>query len=240
MDIFFLQVLLLLIPGIIWERIDNRCGVNRPDTQFDILRRAFCFGLSAYAGLFVLAAIGNLLTHLIHLGQPFQLHMVVLKKDDYTLGSSDVGEVAAASGLAVVMSILWLYITNNKLPIRLMQYVNATRRFGDEDVWDFTFNSRRAEVEYVHVRDFDNKLVYSGWVEVFSETGGTRELVLRNVVVASLEDPSQSYETPRLYLARPVDNLTIEFPYVAQEPEDKPNEQESATDSEVKPDRSES
>ena len=214
MDIFLLQLVLLFIPGIIWERIDNRCGVNRPDTQFDIVRRAFCFGLSAYAALVVLAPIGNLATAFLHLGQPFQLHMVVFKKDVYTLQGADIGEVIAASVISLVLSIPWLFITNNKLPIRFMQWIRATRRFGDEDVWDYVFNSREAEVEYVHVRDFDNRLTYSGWVELFSETGGTRELVLREVAVSGM-DGGTPYTTPRLYLSRPVDNLTIEYPYRA-------------------------
>ena len=220
MDIFFLQLVLLFIPGIIWERIDNRFGVNRPSAQFDILRRAFCFGLTSYVALFLLAAIVNGVGHLARPDQHrlIRLSMVALQKDTYTLDGSAVGEIIAASAAAFLLSIAWLYITNNKLPVRFMQWIGATRRFGDEDVWDFTFNSRRAEVEYVHVRDFDNELTYSGWVEVFSETGATRELVLRDVEIRAI-DGTDAYTMPRVYLARPVDKITIEFPYDPDEQE---------------------
>lgn len=214
MDIFFLQLVLLFIPGIIWERIDNRFGVNRPSAQFDIIRRAFCFGLSAYAATFLVIALANGIGHLLHPGRTrlVKLHMVSLTKDAYTLDSSSVIEIVAASIFALMLSVGWLYVTNYKLPVRLMQAIGATRRFGDEDVWDFTFNSRRAEVEYVHVRDLENELNWSGWVELFSETGHTRELVLRDVEVTNIAGELQ-YETPRVYLARATDAVTIEFPY---------------------------
>ena len=173
MDIFFLQLVLLFIPGIVWERIDNRFGVNRPNTQFDILRRAFCFGLTSYIVLFLAAAMVNGAWHHWHPNRPRLVHlsMVAFQKDAYTLDASSVWEIIAASVAALVLSIIWLYVTNNKIPVWIMQRIGATRRFGDEDVWDFTFNSKRAEVEYVHVRDFDNQLTYAGWVEVFSGNG---------------------------------------------------------------------
>lgn len=216
MDIFFLQLVLLFIPGIVWERVDNRFGVNRPNTQFDILRRAFCFGLTSYVALFLVVAMVNGGWHHWHPNGPRLIHlsMVAFQKDVYTLDASTVGEIVAASVAALVLSIIWLYVTNNKIPVWIMQRIGATRRFGDEDVWDFTFNSKRAEVEYVHVRDFDNQLTYAGWVEVFSETGGTCELVLRDVEVTAI-DGTEGYAVPRLYLARPKDKMTIEFPYDA-------------------------
>ena len=218
MDIFFLQLVLLFIPGIVWERIDNRFGVNRPNAQFDILRRAFCFGLTSYVALFLVAATINGAWHYWKPDRPRLIHlsMVALQRDTYTLDASSVGEIGAASVAALVLSILWLYVTNAKVPVGIVQRIGATRRFGDEDVWDFTFNSRNAEVEYVHVRDFDNQLTYAGWVDVFSETGGTRELVLRDVNVTAI-DGTEGYTVPRLYLARPMDKITIEFPYAPKE-----------------------
>lgn len=58
--------------------------------------------------------------------------------------------------------------------------IKATKTYGDEDVWDFTFNSSDAAVEYVHFRDFANRIVYAGGVREFSETDKLRELVLRD------------------------------------------------------------
>jgi hypothetical protein len=112
--------------------------------------------------------------------------------------------------------VLWLYASTYKLLTQLLQQIKATKRYGDEDVWDYTFNSGRPDVEYVHVRDFDKKITYAGWVEAFSESEKQRELRLRDVLVYDFEG-KVLFETPRVYLARKADNIDIEFPY--REPE---------------------
>lgn len=220
MDIFFLQLVVLFIPGIIWERIDNRFGVNRPSNQFDVLRRSFCFGISSFVVSNVLIVFLDLI--LASLSLTFSIDtrrlpfmspaMHSFEKDRFSLNTLDFAWIAYVSIVATALSIIWLYATNRKWAIKFMQQIGATKRFGDEDVWDFTFNSREASVEYVHVRDLDNDLNWSGWVELFSETGRTRELVLRDVEVTNIEGEMQ-YVTPRVYLARAVDSITIEFPY---------------------------
>ena len=79
-------------------------------------------------------------------------------------------------------------------------------------MWDYTFNSGRAEVEYIHLRDFDKKITYAGWVEAFSESEKQREVRLRDVIVYDFEG-KVLFETPRVYLARKADAIDIEFPY---------------------------
>ncbi len=81
----------------------------------------------------------------------------------------------------------------------VLQKIHATKRYGDEDVWEFMFNSSRAEAEYIHLRDFEKKITYAGWVETFSETEKQRELVLRDVVVHEFEG-KVLFESPRIYL----------------------------------------
>jgi hypothetical protein len=48
MDIFFFQLGIIFVPGIIWERIDAKYGRDRATQQWDILRRTFVFGIVAY------------------------------------------------------------------------------------------------------------------------------------------------------------------------------------------------
>ena len=212
MDIFFLQLVVLFAPGIVWERIDNRCGVNRPQAQFDIARRAFGFGLSAYGLCYALLALANVGWRHVFGHALASMHMAVLTKDSYTLDPSILWQTFAVAASSFLFATAWLFVTNRKWPIRFMQAIGATKRYGDEDVWDFTFNSRDAAAEYVHVRDLENDLTWSGWVDLFSETGRTRELVLRDVEVRDIEG-ELLYNVPRIYLARPSDAITIEFPY---------------------------
>ena len=89
------------------------------------------------------------------------------------------------------------------------------KTFGDEDVWDYTFNSPIPAVEYINLRDFDKNIVYSVWVMSFSETEKLRELVLRDVEVFDF-DGQLLFEMPMIYLARAPENIHIEFPYGAK------------------------
>ena len=208
MDIFFFQLVIIFVPGIIWERMDNAYGREHPKEQWDVVRRSFIFGLASYGILFGIS--WGLSWHFGDLG----LKIPQIKKEESFLDAHVFKEIFLASLVSLVCSILWLYITNYKLITRFLQLISATKRYGDEDIWDFTFNSRRAEVEYVHIRDFDKKLVYTGWVEAFSESEKQREIVLRDVILYDF-DSRVIMETERVYLARKADNIDIEFPYKA-------------------------
>ena len=200
MDIFFLQLAIIFLPGLVWERIDAQFGQKRLPTQFDILRRTFVFGLASYVVTYGLYRICGL-----------SFEFVEPKKDAAFLGTAAFIEIFVTIGVALACSILWLYFVNFKLLMRFMQRIRATKRYCDEDVWDFTFNAHDRNVEYVNLRDFDKKIVYAGWVERFSDTDKVRELVLRDVNVYDFEG-NELFSTPRVYIARPMDDIDIEFP----------------------------
>jgi hypothetical protein len=162
MDIFFFQLVIVFIPGIIWERFDANYGPNRATQQWDILRRTFVFGLSAYVVTFCIYWFSSF--HFTDLN--FQVFK--FKKDEEFLDAAAIKLIFYASVVSVICALVSLYAQNYKLLTQFLQWIKATKRYGDEDVWDLTFNSGRAEVEYVHVRDFDKKLTYAGWVEAFS------------------------------------------------------------------------
>ena len=52
-----------------------------------------------------------------------------------------VDEVLISIGISIVLAVLWIYTTNYKILVRFLMLIKATRRYGDEDVWDFMFNS---------------------------------------------------------------------------------------------------
>jgi Family of unknown function (DUF6338) len=162
-DIFFFQLVIIFIPGIIWERLDAQYGPNKATRQWDILRRTFVFGLAAYVVTFCIYWLASFFVA----GLNFKVFQ--LKKDVEFLDGPAIKLIFYASLVSVFCALLWLYGSNYKLLTRLLQSISATKRYGDEDVWDFTFNSGKPEVEYVHVRDFEKKITYAGWVEAFSE-----------------------------------------------------------------------
>jgi hypothetical protein len=143
-----------------------------------------------------------------------------LKKDvPFIVDGRYLTEFLAAIAASLLCSVVWLYLTNHRLAGRFLRFIGATRKYGDEDVWDFSFNAPKAWSEYVYVRDYKNAKVFSGWVTAFSESEKTRELLLRDVEVFNLEG-RRLYSSPLIYLGRSPDSVDIEFPVSAGAPLD--------------------
>jgi hypothetical protein len=212
-NLLILQLAVIFLPGIIWARLDAGFAAKVKPSDIEFFLRAFLFGLAAYAVEFLLFTAFGWRFTMADLGNAATREIV----------SKDVAfEIAAALAIGLFLSVVWLYGSRNKWLPRLLLKIGATTRFGDEDVWDFTFNSADIYTEYVHFRDFEHQLVYAGLVDTFSETGKLRELVLRDVIVYNFEG-EEMYRTPRLYLARAPENIHIEFP--RGEPEENADDQ---------------
>lgn len=197
----FFELAVIFLPGFIWMKIHMKYGAKGERSQFDMILNAFLFGITSYFVLFVVYG---------WLGWP--LHLLSLDSDSKKLlDVSVLPEIMLAVVIAILCSIVFLYVENNKLLTRFVQKIGATKTFGDEDVWDFVFNSNSKDVEWIYFRDFDEKVVYSGYVRLFSESGQLRELLLQDVIVYDFEG-AELYRMARLYLARERENIHIEFP----------------------------
>jgi hypothetical protein len=204
---FFFELALVFLPGFIWMKIHTRYGAKGEITQFDMILNTFIFGVICYGMLDAIywAAGSKLKIGEIDVNSTKLLDQKIFR------------DVFYAMAIAVVGGIGFLYIENHKLLTRFVQKIGATRTFGDEDVWDYVFNSSSESVNFVHFRDFQQQVVYSGYVDLFSESGQLRELVLRGVTVYDFEGV-EMYQMPRLYLARERENIHIEFPESPREP----------------------
>jgi hypothetical protein len=203
MDILVVQLAIVFLPGLMWARLDAKYAQKNTPAETEVILRAFVFGLATYAVVYVLYGL---------FGKPFSM-LIVPSASNPNMGLAEfVDEIAWSIPVALVLAILWVMSVNKKWLTRFLQLIGATNKFGDEDVWDFTFNSGLANVEYVHVRDFDNHLVHAGWVDTFSESGKLRELLLTDVQTYDFTGRLVS-ETPVLYIAREPTNIHIEFPY---------------------------
>ena len=211
-DILILQLAILLLPGLIWARLDARYASAEKPSDVEFFLRAFLFGLTSYAVTFAIYSVCGFEFTLVNLGDISTKEVVTLPV---------LKEVIAATAIGFMLAVLWIYAATYKVIWNILNLIGASKKYGDEDVWDFTFNSREAVVEYAHFRDFENKLVYAGWVSTFSETDKLRELVLRDVQVFDFEGNMQ-YEVPLLYLARAPESIHIEFPYSGTAPERPP------------------
>lgn len=201
-----LELALVFLPGIIWAAIDNRYGPPRPFSEFRFTLSAFLFGTASYAELALAYWI-------------FDKELVIpaltqdLNQDFRPL----IGQIFLALFLAFASAIVWAAASNRKLFSRLLRAAGVTKRFGDEDVWEFVFNSGSPMSEYVNLRDFGRQLTYAGYVGAFSDSGEIREILLRDVDVYDFAG-TLLYNMPHIYLARSKSDLHIELPYRAMPP----------------------
>lgn len=197
----FFELAVIFLPGFIWMKIHVKYGPKKERSQFDMILNAFLFGMISYFMLFLIFRT---------LGWPLAL-LSLDAENKKLLDIETLPEIIYAVGIAVLGSLGFLYIENRKILTWLLQSIGATNTFGDEDVWDFVLNSSSEDVKWIYFRDFDEKVVYFGYVRLFSENGKLRELLLESVIVYDFEGV-ELYTMPMLYLARSQENIHIEFP----------------------------
>lgn len=120
-------------------------------------------------------------------------------------------EVVVASGVSIVLAIAASYVHRFKLVNRFGQFIGATRRYGDEDVWEYFHNSPDIG-SWVFVRDHKLDLVYYGWIESYSESEDERELLLSDVQVYNNETREPLYFVPLMDVSREAYDFTLEVP----------------------------
>jgi Family of unknown function (DUF6338) len=202
----FLELALVLIPGFIWTRIHTKYGAPGERTAFDIVLNSAIFGVAAYTILFVVDRV---------IGAQF--HLLDLDLTAQRLEPAILIDVFWALIISLCGSVVYLYIENYKVVTRFLQWIRATHRYGDEDVWDFVLNTKK-NLPFINVRDFSNEVVFAGYVLVFSESGQLRELLLGNVAVYDFAG-SELYRVEALYIARDRGDITVEFPTMPRDGE---------------------
>ncbi len=199
----FFELALIFIPGFIWMKIHSRYGFRGAKTPFDLILNAFIFGVLSYGLLYVAYRYNGR-----------ALEIFDLDSDSRKLIQPEIfPEILAAVVISVLGGVLSLYIENHKLFTRFVQTIGATKTYDDEDVWDFLFNSSSRAAMFVHFRDFEQEVTYAGFVELFSESGPLREMILRDVTVYDFEQ-TEMYRLRWLYLAKAPENIHIEFPII--------------------------
>ena len=121
----------------------------------------------------------------------------------------DLAEVFYVSLLSIPLAVLASYSYEYKWLDKVGQKIRVTRRFGDEDVWDFFLRSPNIKENWAIIRDHKLNLYYFCWIETFSDSGKVRELVLREVHVYD-EYGTERYKADLMYLSRKEDELSIE------------------------------
>jgi len=194
-----IQLALLFVPGLIWAMVDAAHRPPRQTGQFIYTLRMYVFGVISYAAVGLIYRLA---------GKTFDV--LSFSDSGWNLNNA-LDELLWAVLAALILSVLWLYGRTYKIMTKFLQLIRATNHIGDEDIWEFIFNSNNPEIKYVHVRDYGNDLIYAGYVRAYSESENVRELALYDVVIYD-GSAKKIVESPYLYLARPIDAITLEFP----------------------------
>lgn len=204
MDFILVQIAIAFLPGMIWARIEQRYVGNSPRSHTDFFINALVFGLATYSVVYVVYAA-------------FGLEFSLTIQGDGDAATIDLAlfadEILVSLPLSLALALLWVYSANHKWLGWIVKRIGASKRYGDEDVWNFAFNSRDAFNEYVHVRDRSSSITIAGWVSAFSDNEGLRELLIRDAQTFDLDTGEMISEAPHLYIARDRSDILIEFPH---------------------------
>lgn len=203
---FLIRIIFLALPGIVGSVLYRKLkGKSSLKKDWEDVLEVLLFSLLSYAlyGLGVVILNGVGWTHsTVTSFQAFFDDKIPVSWPEVLIAS------AIAIPLAFTASALYTYKTLN----RIGRFVGVTKRYGDEDVWNYFHNID--EVQWVFVRDHKLDLIYFGWILVYSDSEKERELLLRDVRVYSNSTNDLLYEVSLMYVSRERFDLTIEVPLV--------------------------
>lgn len=208
LSVLTLRVVLLFFPGVLCALIVHALTIQRERTTPQFLTSAFVYGVSTYLLLAGLRAVSAGCAKLLGWEAPPHVTFFnVLTNEKARIGW---GEIGLSAIVALLLALLMAVVLNNNVLHKAAERIGISRRFGEADVWGFFFNS--PQIQWVAVRDLATDTVYEGWVEAFSDTGSSPELLLRDVSVSRNTTGTKLFDCARVYLARDKASLIIEQP----------------------------
>ena len=203
----------LALPGIVGSRVWRQLTVRRVQKEWEDFVEILLFALGSYLALWFLYGALNVLPV-----SNLQIRMLdTLRRIQEPDVNLPWGEIAVSSVLGVTLAYIAAVFANYKLINKFGRKIRATKRYGDEDVWEFLHNSLRRSY-WALVRDHKLDVVYFGQIKAFSDSGKERELLLTDVEVFGGEPLQSLYSSDVLYVSRDQFDLTIEIPEYTPSP----------------------
>lgn len=229
---FTARILLLFAPGVICSLIFDALTVHGERKPFQFLIHSFIFGAASYTTYALLWYLNSCCAQLLGdwaLTVPVWPDNITilnaLVDDDHEINFL---EVAIAAALSAPVALAASYAHNHKFLYRAASSVKITKKFGDPDVWGYTFNS--PDIIFAVVRDLPNNLVYEGWIRAFSDIESPRELSLTDAVVYKNDTGEELYSVDAIYVSRNNEDWTIEFPALEAQSNEHDQEHEENDD----------
>lgn len=203
---FSFRLLIFFLPGLIAYRIILELTLHKKSELSEQIINSLLLGFLCYASYFLILGLYKMVPCLPH---P-QSDLVFLRLLSDVKTAPDFKEVLFASFLALPIGFVGAKLINVYALNKFARALNITKKFGEKTVWGYLLNSPEP-TEWVLVRDFENDLMYEGWIQAFSDDAEDNEIFLRDVKVFRNSTGQELYETPGLYIAKSRDKLAMEF-----------------------------
>ncbi len=92
-------------------------------------------------------------------------------------------DIAWATMISLGIVYVWMIIYRRRLVEKGVKSIGATDHFGEKDAWTNIHSRPEIKEKFAVVRDLSSKLIYTGWIEEFSEYDNFRELFMSKVEV---------------------------------------------------------
>jgi hypothetical protein len=201
-----LRVLLLFFPGVLCAMLLDALTVHRERTPVQFLTHAFALGMGSYLSLAASRDVLAAAAKRLRLREPLDVTFFETLLNDHARISWREIVLAALVGVVLVAAVS--AALNHRLVHRAANRLGVSKNTGNIDVWSTMLNSPIGK--YVLVRDLSQDAAYLGFVEIFSETSRSAELLLSDVEVFRSSTRSKLYDADHVYLARDASVLVIE------------------------------
>ena len=134
LDKFFVSILFVILPGLVAAKIFWGLTGNRDRKDWHEFLEVFLFSLVSYS-VYGLAISFNKQQQ-----QSYGLELFNLLLNQ-NVTSIYLAEILWVAIIAVPVAFLAAYFRTHKILNRFGQYIKATYRYGDEDVWEFFHNT---------------------------------------------------------------------------------------------------
>ena len=151
-----IRIVFLVIPGIASSLLYRKLRGNPTRKDWEDYLEISVFALFSY----ILAGMLVKSWHWLNgVSAPHFKAIRVLFDKNLPIDGSVVSEIVLATFISTIVALLACYIDEYKVINRVGRKLRATKRFGDEDVWDFIHHSRPT-VNWMLVRDHKLDLCY--------------------------------------------------------------------------------
>ena len=198
---FLIRIILLVLPGIASSSLYRHLRGRRTRKDWEDFLEILVFSFLCYT-------IYGLALSLLYPADDPLAAFRALTNESVQIDRPVARAIVWALVIAIPVAFLASYIDEYKIINRFGWSIKATKRIGDEDIWDY-FN-RSPDIVWITVRDHKLDLNYYGWIEAFSDSEEERELLLREVEVYKNSTAEFLYATDVVYLSRKPDDLTID------------------------------